>query len=147
MISLTPWVVGQPVLEGLLWKPGQDVAAVIERLERQIESANLTPALVFDPTVLVERINEEWALTEEGLESLNSDVFLSIKEFLSQVVYIAAYISGKSPEFDPPPPPGVDAETWSLPVEIAMSTFRIGDAFDAHLGLSRPRALGLGADG
>ena len=90
IISLTPWVVGQPVLGGLLWQPGQDIASLIERLERQIESANLTPAMVFDPTdlftnlrasltlanhslrgdlarrlrsPLVERINKEWALS------------------------------------------------------------------------------------
>jgi hypothetical protein len=150
VISLTPWMVGQPILAGLLWQPGQDVAALIERLERQLESAHLTPATVFDPTVLftnlrasltlanhslrgdlrrrlqsplVERINEEWALTEDVLESLNSDAFLSIKEFPSHVAYMASYSSGKSPEFDPPSPPGVEAKTWSLLVEIARATY------------------------
>jgi hypothetical protein len=62
-------------------------------------------------------------LTEEGLESLTTDAFLSINDFPSRVAYMAAYSGGDRPEFSPAPPPGVDADTWGILVEIARVTY------------------------
>jgi len=149
-LSLTPWFADARNVQTEGWNEGEDVRQVIARLDRKIESANLTPSAVWDPSVmftnlrdslelanralrgelprrlrgpLIERLNGEWVLTEEGLESLTTDAFLSINDFPSRVAYLAAYSGGDRPEFSPPPPPGVDADTWGILVEIARVTY------------------------
>ncbi len=94
-VTLTPWFIDVRNVQSVAWEPGEDVTAVIARLDREIESVNLTPSMVWDPTILfatlraslsspltpsgeqsprlrgplLELLNDEWALTDEGLES------------------------------------------------------------------------------
>jgi hypothetical protein len=132
------------------WNQGEDVRLVIDRLDQKIESANLTPSMVWEPTVmftnlreslalanrslrgqlprrlrgpLLERLNDEWALTDEGLESLTSDAFASIDLFPDTLPHLQ---TPGTPPFAPPfAPLGVDPAVWAQLVEIARVTYMV----------------------
>ena len=132
------------------WFQGEDVTQVIARLDSKIESANLTPSMVWDPTLmftnlrdsldlanrslrgelarrlrgpLLERLNAEWVLTDEGLESLVSEAFVPITGFPDT---IRRFQDPGTPAFVPPQAPqGVDPDLWSQMIEIARVTYMV----------------------
>jgi hypothetical protein len=149
-LSLSPWFADNRDVPGDWWLPGEDVTSVIGRLEQRIESANLDPPIMFDPTLmfqnlrealtlvyrslrgeserrlrgpLLERLNDEWALTDEGLESLTTEDWVPIGVFPDT---IPRFQDPGTPAFTPPPPPrGVEASVWAQLIEIARVTYMV----------------------
>ena len=133
-----------------MWRPGQDVVDVLAELGRNIESAHLPPEELLNSALLIEnltesvslanaalrgraqhlrdplieRLTEEWVLSEAGLQSVMSDFIVPIAAFPSRLQYMNAINGGSTPTVDAPPPEGVDPETWHLLVEIARLTFQ-----------------------
>jgi hypothetical protein len=144
-ISIRPWFPDGRQVQQDEWLPGEDVRAMIARIDEKIGQANLVPADTWDPTMmfgnlrnslemfatphrgssprplngaLIELLNDDWILTEAGLESLRRDVGISIDDFPGHVARMAGA------EYTPPPaPPGVDRGTWRQLVEVARATY------------------------
>jgi hypothetical protein len=150
VIFLTPWFADDREVPMVIWKSGQDAVEIFGELDQNIESAHLSPDDLLDSAVfiknltesislanaalrghakhledpLIERLTDEWVLTEAGLEALSSDFILPIAAFPSHLQYMNAISGGETPAVDAPLPKGVDPEMWELLVEIARRTFQ-----------------------
>jgi hypothetical protein len=149
-LSLRPWFLDDRQVERVDWWPGEDAVVVFDRLAQNIEKANLSPGLLLDTTVffealsssillanasqhgtrkrlggpLVELLNDEWAVTQTGLESLTSDTVVSVNDFPGMAATMSATTRGESPKFDPPAPEDVDPAAWSQLIKVAAMIYR-----------------------
>ena len=100
-----------------------DVAAstVFPSLKTALEQA-ITTRADHDPWFtgrMIERIDDDWVVTDRGLESRSFQLALKLDESPSRVAYGVAGVGGEDPAL-PDPPAGVDPGLW----EVAVSRTR-----------------------
>lgn len=149
-ISLTPWFVEPNDVQRESWNPGEDVAVVMGRLVARLEEANANATVQsFDPGLtfenlrtslevalrsrrgdlerrlrgpLIELFDGRWAITDEGIESLTDDTFVSVESFPGT---LPQFQDPGTPSFVPPPAPvGVQQATWETLVAVARRTYQ-----------------------
>lgn len=70
---------------------------------------------------LIELVDDQWAFTDAGLQSLTDDRFVPADVFPAT---IQRFQHPGTPAFRPPEPPdGVPEETWKVLMEIAETTY------------------------
>lgn len=149
VISLTTWFVDirQTIRDS--WQIGEDVTTVMNRIAAKLEAANIDSSVAtFDPTAvsrnlaasldlasrsrrgalssrlrgpLIEMIDDHWALTDAGLESLVDDTFVA-RDFFPNTA--PQFQAPGTPTFSPPvAPPRVPEATWDKLIELARVTY------------------------
>lgn len=148
-ISLTTWFTDIRNTVRDSWQQGEDVSTVMNRIIVQMESANIDAStktldteLVFrnlrasldlafrslrgelDRRLrgpLIEMVDDQWVLTDEGIESLVDDVFVPRGLFPNTIPQFQD--PGTPPFAAPPAPDGISHVTWDALIEVARITF------------------------
>jgi len=150
-ISLTPWFPDGRDVKRESWHSGEDVATVMNRIVKNLETANLDATRnAFDAQLvienlhlsldlaihslrgdlprrlrgpLIELVDERWVLTDMGLESRTDEFFVSIDAFPDT---LPRFQRPGTPEFRAPPAPdGVSEELWKTLITVARMTYML----------------------